>query len=263
VTPPKISVVTINYNMGTSLAETIESVLGQSYPNLEYIIIDGGSTDKSIEIIRQYADRIVHWTSEPDSGRYHAMNKGVAAATGEWIIFINAGDSFRDPDVVSDVFLNDPHPDADLVYGHALRRYSQEGVERVIRAQHITMLPLRMPCSHQSLFARRILLLEHPFSLELSIAADHDFMLRAVMAGARFERVDRTISIFSTGGISDQQRMEALRQIRYVLRQLNIMTPRLRVTHAIMVVRALGGARLKRILPKRLTAWVLKNKNFD
>ena len=83
------------------------------------------------------------------------------------------------------------------------------------------------------------------------------------MAGARFQRVDRTISIFSTGGISDQQRMEALRQIRSVLRQLNIMTTRRRITHAVMVVRALGGARLKRVLPKRLTAWILKNKTFD
>ena len=263
MTPPKISVVTINYNMGADLAATIESVLGQSYPNLEYIIIDGGSTDQSVEVIRRYAGRIAHWVSERDQGRYHAMNKGVAAATGEWIIFINSGDSLRDPDVASDVFLNNPHADADLVYGHVLRRYSQEGVERVILAQPLSVLPLRMPCSHQSLFARHGLLLEHPFSLNLSIAADHDFILRTMIVGARFQKVDRVISVFSTGGVSDQQRLDALRQIRFALQQLGIMTPRLSIKHAVMVVRALGGAQLKRVFPKRLTAWILKRKTFD
>jgi hypothetical protein len=107
------------------------------------------------------------------------------------------------------------------------------------------------------------LLLEHPLSLALSIAADHDFMLRAKLAGGRFKKIDRTISVFCTGGVSDQQRLEALRQIRMVLGDLNMMTSKLSITHAIMVVRALGGAWLKRILPRRLTAWILKNKTFD
>lgn len=263
MTLPKISVVTINYNMAAELGQTIESVLEQSYPNMEYIIIDGGSTDASVDVIRRYADRVAYWISERDRGRYHAMNKGVQATTGEWVIFINSGDRFRDPDVVSDVFRSNPHEDADIVYGHVLRRYSREGVEREIPAQPLSVLPLRMPCSHQSMFARRALLLERPLSLDLSIAADHDFMLRAKMAGGRFKKIDRTISVFSTGGVSDQQRLEALRQIRMVLGELNMMTPRLSITHAIMVVRALGGARLKRILPKRLTAWILKHKTFD
>jgi glycosyltransferase involved in cell wall biosynthesis len=263
VTPPKISVVTINYNMASELDQTIESVLDQNYANLEYIIIDGDSTDGSVDVIRRYAGRIAHWTSERDRGRYYAMNKGVQATTGEWVIFINSGDRFRDANVVSDVFLNNPHNDADIVYGHVLRRYSKEGVEREIPAQPLSVLPLRMPCSHQSMFARRALLLEHPLSLDLSIAADHDFMLRAKMAGGRFKKIDRTISVFSTGGVSDQQRLEALRQIRMVLGDLNMMTLQLSITHAIMVVRALGGAWLKRILPKRLTAWILKNKTFD
>jgi glycosyltransferase involved in cell wall biosynthesis len=259
---PKISVVTINYNMGGDLAGTIESVLSQNYANLEYIVVDGGSTDNSVDVIKKY-DRIDHWISEPDEGRYYAMNKGVRAATGDWVIFINSGDRFHDPNVVVDVFQSTDHSDADLVYGHVLRRYPSQNVERIIPAQQLSTLPLRMPCSHQSLFVRRSLLLEHPFSSELSIAADHDFMLRAKMAGNQFKIVDRTISIFSTGGISDRQRQEALRQIYDVLRRLNLLTFRLKVVHATMVARALFGARMKQIIPRPLTAWILKHKTFD
>jgi glycosyltransferase involved in cell wall biosynthesis len=249
--------------MRDNLARTIKSVLGQTYTNLEYLVIDGGSTDGSGDIIRAHSNDITYWVSERDCGRYDAMNKGVVAATGDWVIFVNSGDSFHDPHVISDVFGSAPHADADLVYGGVLRRYSKEGVERAIPPQGLSALPLRMPCSHQSLFARRKLLLEHPFSLELSIAADHDFILGAMIAGARFRRMDRTISVFSTGGISDQQRLEALRQIRLVLRRHKVLTPRLSVAHAAMVVRALGGAWLKRVFPKQLTNWILKRKTFD
>lgn len=258
---PKISVVTINYNMGSELAGTIESVLAQNYSNLEYIVIDGGSTDNSVEVIKRYPT-INYWISEPDKGRYYAMNKGVEAATGDWVIFINSGDRFHDPSVVRDVFQQD-HSDTELVYGHVLRRYPSEGVERVIPAQSLDTLPLRMPCSHQSLFARRPLLLEHPFSVELSITADHEFMLRAIIAGSHVKKVERTISIFSTGGISDRQRSEAMRQNFRMLRQLDLLTWRLRITHARLVARALFGARMKRILPRRIAAWILRHKTFD
>jgi glycosyltransferase involved in cell wall biosynthesis len=262
VSSPKISVVTINYNMGKELVGTIESVLSQDYANLEYIVIDGGSTDNSVDVMKRYPG-IDHWVSERDGGRYHAMNKGVQAATGDWVIFINSGDRFHDPSVVADVFRDHDHAGAELVYGHVLRRYPAQEVERVILAQDLSTLPLRMPCSHQSLFARRSLLLEHPFSTELSIAADHDFMLRALMAGSRFEKVDRIISIFYTGGVSDRERLEALRQIHHVLRGLNLLSVRVRISHIIMIGRALFGARMKQVLPRRLTAWILKHKTFD
>jgi glycosyltransferase involved in cell wall biosynthesis len=262
VTLPKISVVTINYNMGDELAATIESVLSQDYPKLEYIVIDGGSTDSSVEVIKRYP-AIQYWISEVDRGRYYAMNKGVQAANGDWVIFINSGDRFHDPSVVTDVFQAQDYAGVDLVYGHVLRRYPSQNVERVIPAQDLDTLPLRMPCSHQSLFARRSLLLKHPLSPDLSIAADHDFMLRVRLAGSQFKKVERTISIFSTGGISDRQRLEALRQILHVLRRLNLLTWRIRLIHATMVMRALFGARMKQIIPRRLTAWILKHKTFD
>ena len=86
---PLISIVTVSYNAVATIEQTILSVINQTYPNIEYIIIDGGSKDGTIDIIRKYADQIAYWVSEPDEGIYDAMNKGIKIATGEWINFMN------------------------------------------------------------------------------------------------------------------------------------------------------------------------------
>lgn len=90
----KFSIITINYNNKEGLRKTIESVVGQSFRDFEYIIIDGGSTDGSIEVIKEYAGKVDYWVSEPDKGIYHAMNKGVLQAHGEYLNFMNSGDEF-------------------------------------------------------------------------------------------------------------------------------------------------------------------------
>ena len=102
----KISVVTVCYNAADTIEKTILSVLNQTYHDIEYIIIDGGSTDGTVEIIRKYADKIAYWVSEPDKGIYDAMNKGIEVATGEWINFMNAGDRFYKSDVIKLIFDN-------------------------------------------------------------------------------------------------------------------------------------------------------------
>lgn len=97
---PLISVVTVSYNAVSTIEQTILSVINQTYPHIEYIIIDGGSTDGTVDIIKKYADKIAYWVSEPDKGIYDAMNKGIKVATGEWINFMNSGDCLYRNDTI-------------------------------------------------------------------------------------------------------------------------------------------------------------------
>jgi len=256
----KISVVTINYNMATGLEDTIRSVLGQSYPALEYIVIDGGSTDGSPDIIRRHAARLDHWVSERDGGVYDAMNKGTAAATGDWVIFVNAGDAFHDASVVADVF-SAARDDADVLYGDVARR-APDGSERLVPARP-DALPMQMPANHQSIFVRRSLLLAHPFSLDFPISADHEFLLWAQAAGARFRQVPRPIAIFTRGGISDRRRGEALAQLRAMLKRHGRYTPGVALRYWLFVARALAGPVAKSLLPAPVTRWLLARKRFD
>mgnify|MGYP001033420933 FL=1 len=99
-----ISVVTVSYNAVLTIEQTILSVINQTYPNVEYIIIDGGSTDGTVDIIKKYADKIAYWVSEPDKGIYDAMNKGGLKATGDFIQFLNAGDWFENEHVIEKIF---------------------------------------------------------------------------------------------------------------------------------------------------------------
>lgn len=151
---PKVSVVTVNFNMADQIAGTLDSVLAQDYPNFESIVIDGGSTDASRDVIAAYGTRLAYWISERDRNLYDGMNKGVRAASGDWILFMNSGDRFADAHVLSAMFA-EGHADADALYGHHVRRYPEQGIDRVIHAESPDVLPLRMHCSHQSLFMRR------------------------------------------------------------------------------------------------------------
>lgn len=120
-----ISVVTVCYNAADTIEKTMLSVLNQTYHDIEYIIIDGGSTDGTVEIIRKYADRIAYWVSEPDKGIYDAMNKGIKVATGEWINFMNAGDEFVDANVLDKLFFAKTVANVDVIYGNTLMKYTE------------------------------------------------------------------------------------------------------------------------------------------
>src|ERR1700741_3090435 len=100
---PKISIITINYNDKTGLEKTISSVAGQSYADYEFIVIDGGSTDGSVEVIKKHESKISEWVSENDSGIFNAQNKGANKATGNYLLFLNSGDVLADKDVLKSV----------------------------------------------------------------------------------------------------------------------------------------------------------------
>lgn len=255
---PKVSVVTVNFNMAESVAGTLDSVLAQDYPNFESIVIDGGSTDGSREIIASYADRLAYWVCERDKNLYDGMNKGVRAATGDWIIFMNSGDKFAGPDVLSAMFAQD-RGGADALYGDHARRYPESGIERVIHAEAPDVLPLRMHCSHQSLFMRREILVEKPFSLEL-LAADYSSILDAYLDGKRFEHVDCVVAVAMVGGRSDTNRVTMLLQRIAILRRHGLLTLPIAWHYAGLVAWVLFVAPLKRILPKSVVAFILRHR---
>ncbi|MEM6725896.1 MAG: glycosyltransferase family 2 protein, partial [Bacteroidota bacterium] len=114
-----ISVITVVYNGKDLLEGTIKSVINQTYPHIEYVMVDGNSKDGTQEIIQQYADRIDQWISEPDKGLYDAMNKGLRMATGDFVLFMNAGDEFRNPDVLEKVFAKATEK-TDVLYGEVM-----------------------------------------------------------------------------------------------------------------------------------------------
>jgi glycosyltransferase involved in cell wall biosynthesis len=103
---PLVTVITVCFNCKSDIEKTIKSVLEQTYDNIEYLIIDGGSTDGTVDVIKTYSDRLAYWVSEPDRGIYDAMNKGLQKAAGEWVNFMNVGDLFVDEMVATDLFLS-------------------------------------------------------------------------------------------------------------------------------------------------------------
>jgi glycosyltransferase involved in cell wall biosynthesis len=255
---PKVSVVTVNFNMADQIAATLDSVLGQDYPDFESIVIDGGSTDGSWDIIASYGDRLAYKVSERDKNLYDGMNKGVRAATGDWILFMNSGDRFAGPEVLSTMFAQDDG-DADALYGHHVRHYPERDIERVIYAETPDVLPLRMHCSHQSLFMRREILLDRPFSLEL-LAADYDAILAAYLDGSRFKRVDCVVAVAAVGGRSDNNRLTILLQRISILRRHGLMTLSLAWHYAGLVAWVLFVGPLKRVLPKSMTSYILRHR---
>lgn len=215
---PKVTVVTVVRNDAEALAATIANVLRQDYANLEYIVVDGGSTDATLEVIGANEARLTRWVSEPDFGPFDAMNKAVTLATGDYLIFMNAGDWFAGPDAVSRAFRDVP-ADADFVIGHHIYRVGDED-EQLHRAADfdVTWDRLRGPAAldaqwlesipgHQATFTRTALLRKHRYDCRYRIAADHEFLYRMKAGGARFFHSLETISVYAAGGLSERNRL--------------------------------------------------------
>ncbi len=198
---PVVTIVTVVFNDANNVENIIKNVTAQSYPNLEYIIIDGGSSDGTLDIIKQYEDKIDYWISEGDKGIYDAMNKGVSVATGEWVNFMNAGDAFYRSTTLAEVIEAIP-PSADLVYGHTY--YKENENLTLIKTYNIEYLWMSMICSHQSLFVRTDILKKHPFNIRYKISSDFDFIYYCYVNKYTFFDTDKIIAIHSIDGVSEQ-----------------------------------------------------------
>ncbi len=200
----KVSIITVVYNGAATLERTIESVLAQDYGNLEYIIVDGGSTDGTLDIIRKHEAKLACWVSERDKGIYDAMNKGIAMATGDWVGLINADDAYAPGAVAKAMRAVAGRPAVNIVHGDILIDYPN-GHAKVKRAKQSGFLLKywEMVLNHPSFFVRRSYYRGHPFDPAFRVSGDHLWTLRAWReAPAQFLYVPEVLALFTAGGAS-------------------------------------------------------------
>ena len=211
--PKKLSIITVCLNLQGAIRKTCESVVQQTWRDFEWIMVDGASTDGTLEILAEYRDRIDILISEKDTGIYNAMNKGIRAASGEWLLFLNGGDRLASDTVLEKVF-GGGERDADVLYGNTLTEYGDKIVGNGSVQTVETITPeffVRETLNHQSTFARRNLFDRYGlYDESFRIAADYDKWILFAKSGCRFEKIDLFVAAFNMDGISSSRKHRRL-----------------------------------------------------
>ena len=199
----KISIITVCMNSESTIEQTVESVLLQKDENIEYIIVDGNSTDRTLEIVNKYRNRVDWIISEPDRGIDDAMNKGILLATGDIIGIINS-DDWYEPETFKKIQKCFRNSNADVVYGR-MNLVDEKGRTKLLTPTNIEKLRYEMEVPHSTAFVKKDAYEKFGlFSLEYKIAADYELMLRYYTKGANFIYINETLANFRTGGASSQ-----------------------------------------------------------
>lgn len=215
----KLSIITINLNNKAGLQKTIDSVVAQTYKDFEWIIIDGGSADGSCELIEKYADNISYWISEPDKGIYNAMNKGIRLSHGEYLYFLNSGDSFFDKNVLSNIvplLLG-----KDYYVGNEMRN-GRLMEQKISTSQQICDTMITSCIFHQTTFInRKIFDIYGLYCEDKKMVSDWWLFYKSIIFGcATVEKLPFTIDIYDTNGISANYRSNALAEEQSLLSEL-------------------------------------------
>ena len=210
---PVLSVITVVYNNVKDIERTILSITNQTYPNIEFIIIDGGSTDGTLDVIHRYASCISRFISEKDKGIYDAMNKGLGLATGEYVLFMNSGDEIYASDTVEKVFAS-AH-DADIYYGETEmfdENWKSLGQRRHTSPQQLSFTSFKygMSVSHQAIYIRRSL--TQPYDLRYQLSSDIDWIIKAVKKAGKIVNTHLYVAKYLVGGMSKAKHYQSLKE---------------------------------------------------
>ncbi|MFT3737144.1 MAG: glycosyltransferase family 2 protein [Breznakibacter sp.] len=214
MTKPTVSIVTIVYNGQVTIEKTIQSIAAQTYPNIEYIVVDGASSDGTMEIVKRYPSVVNKWISEPDKGLYDAMNKGIDLASGDYLWFINSGDEIYAPDTLQRLFSAD-RPLADVYYGDTVMIDAlggEIGQRRLTPPKNLTWQHFRygMRVSHQSFICKR-----HAagyYNISYKFSADYEWCLLALKSAKSIENSHLILSRFLDGGLTKQNIVPGLKE---------------------------------------------------
>ena len=199
---PLVSIITVVFNGVCFIEDTIQSVLGQTYENIEYIIVDGGSTDGTLEVIRKYQDQIAKWVSEPDKGIYDAMNKGIGMASGDLIGILNA-DDYYSLETVSKVVERYLETDCHILHGEMKLTDPDDGSLVEHRKPKPQKLYFDMYVNHPTVFLSKSLYQKRKFDANFRYAADYELMLYAKLNGYKFQQINEVLTFMRVGGVSE------------------------------------------------------------
>jgi glycosyltransferase involved in cell wall biosynthesis len=220
---PVVSVITVVYNSEKLLERTIENILSQTYLNIELVIVDGGSKDGTLDIIRKYNDQISYWVSEKDKGLYDAMDKGLQLASGDYVWYINSGDLIFDANTTEKIFAKYP-TDADIYYGDTLYvdgNYEPIGLRNDITNKKLpTQLSVDsfkygMVICHQAFIMKRILAAR--YDLQYKFVSDYDWVIACTKKSTSFVHTHQTLAKFLTEGFSTKHRKASVKEKYKVL----------------------------------------------
>ena len=215
---PKFSIITVTYNAEKVLEDTIQSVIFQTYRNVEYIIVDGASKDHTLEIVNKYHDRINKVTSEIDKGLYDAMNKGIQLATGDYLCFLNAGDKFHDSETLQKIvhtLKGQERPD--VIYGETAI-VDEEGhflhMRRLSAPAHLNWKSFKqgMLVCHQAFFANRELAINHLYDLQYRFSADFDWCIRIMKKAKCLHNTRLTLIDYLNEGMTTKNHKASLKE---------------------------------------------------
>lgn len=209
----KVSIITIVYNDVKNIRRTMLSVLNQTFKSIEYIVIDGGSTDGTKNIIEEYKDKLAVYISEKDNGIYDAMNKGLAAATGEYVLFMNSGDEIYDHSTVEEVFKTELS--ADIYYGETEmfnEQWESLGKRRhsIPKSFNWKSFKYGMNISHQAIYIKKSL--TTPYDLQYKYSSDIDWIIKCTKRATKIVNTNMYVAKYLVGGVSKQKHFESLKE---------------------------------------------------